>query len=463
MSLRFWTNTQHQDSAASHRSKMILLSLVTAVVITLFHIQLANYIYRNEQSFWHSGSPSYGKVARSLIEQKIISLDQTTPTAYRPPLYPLFLATFLQISQQSQPIIVAQSVLAGIIFGLLTAVAYSYTQKSWPALFMIFLFVSIKYIAFDNIVQHETVLFTFLLCLGSLIFISEVKSHSPKKVVGLSLVLGLAALVRPLAPAILMVAGFWFGWLILQKETFSAAAKRVALFTAVFITVLLPWGMRNWISIGTFTLTSTTKGMNLWKGNNPATDDIYPTLEIDSLVPLLSKPPSKPGWWDPLHNLPTMTEAEQDDFLFNLGLQYIRERPFHFLKMGFVKIWALWTPQNIPRSLGDIEWTPSGAKISNLANYFDDILPTLALYLLAIPGIWKHRRSPFVLYLFAWAVALTSIHFVTFAESRFRWPINMLMLPMADVGADMIVTQIKQALTTRFNNGSIQSDHSHHE
>ncbi len=444
---RLKNRSQEQSKPISHRSKMILLAVVTAVVITLFHIQLANFIFTDGQKFWQSGSSSYGTIAHTLIEKQIISIDQATPTAYRPPIYPLFLAAFLLFSEQTQPIFIAQSLLAGVTFGILTAVAYSYTKKLWPTLLMIFLLVAIKFILFDNIVQHETNLFTFFLTLGSIIFVSESKAHSAKKVVALGIMLGLAALTRPLAPAVLMVAGLWFGWLLLQKEPFSAATKRVGLFTAVFILVLLPWGIRNWASMGTFTLTSTTKGLNVWKGNNPATSTIYPTVEIDTLELLLEKQPAEKGWWEPLRQLAALSEVEQNDYLFNLGLQYIRERPFHFLKMGFVKAWALWSPQNNPYFKGDVEWTADGAKISNLTPYFDNLYPTLALYLLAIPAMWIHRRSPFVLYLIAWVIALTAVHFVTFAESRFRWPINMLMLPMAAVGSDTIITYLKHLRT----------------
>ena len=439
-------SSHHSDSPASHRSKMILLSLTTAVIITLFQWQLANFIYKDSQKFWQSGSPSYGTLAHAITEQNIFSLDKTTPTAYRPPLYPLFLAAHLFASEGSQPIFITQSLLAGSTLGLLTIVAYTHTQKSWPILVMIFLFATNKFIPIDNIVQHETILFTFLLCLGGHIFTSETQSHSVKKIVSLSIVLSLAALTRPLATAVLMIGGLWFGWLIFHKQPFVEISKRIALFTVIFLLILMPWGIRNWLSVDTFTLSTTTQGINLWKGNNPATKDIYPTLEIDEFTILLDETPTESGWWDSLRTLPTMSEAEQNDYLFNLGLQYIVERPFHFLKMGFVKLWSFWTPRNVPYASGDIQWTVDGAKISNLVPFFDDMIPTLMLYLLAIPGIWKHRRSPFVLYLLAWSVALSSLHFITFAESRFRWPVNMLMLPLAAVGFDLVSTRLLQII-----------------
>jgi hypothetical protein len=180
----------------------------------------------------------------------------------------------------------------------------------------------------------------------------------------------------------------------------------------------------------------------LWKGNNPATDDIYPELEIDLFESLLVETPAEPGWWDDLRLLPRLSETAQNDYLLHLGKQFILEHPLHFLKMGGVKLLALWTPQNIPIFAGTVAWTPTGAETANLAPYYDDMFPTLLLYLLALPGIWQNRRSPFVLYLIAWSIALSALHFITFAESRFRWPINMLMLPLAAVGLNLVVSQI---------------------
>ncbi|MAT97276.1 MAG: hypothetical protein CL608_09055 [Anaerolineaceae bacterium] len=434
-------NRYHNTGSTNH-TKLILLCVVTAIIVTIFHIQLASFIFEDGFNFWDSGSPSYGAVARSLYEQNMLSLDQETPTAYRPPLYPIFLAVLLQISSQPQSIIIAQSILAGVTFGLLTAIAYSYTHRSWPTLLMLFLFVAIKFIAFDNIIQHETVLFTTLLCIGAILFISETMVHSAKKVIGLGFVLGLAALVRPLAPVVVSVLLLWLGWLFLNRVPIVDALGKVILCIGVFFLTLLPWGLRNWFSIGTFTLTSTTTGLNLWKGNNPATADIYPELDIDTYRLLFNEIPEESGWWDDLRILPQLSEAEENRYLFGLGKQYILEKPVHFLKMGSVKLWALWTPKNIPIYQGNVKWTSTGAEISNLRPFYDDLLPTLILYLLAIPGIWQRRHSPYVFYLIAWAVAFSAIHFLTFAESRFRWPINMLMLPMAAVGLHLIVGKI---------------------
>ncbi|GJM41158.1 MAG: hypothetical protein DHS20C20_14400 [Ardenticatenaceae bacterium] len=416
--------------------------VVTAVIIIIFQIQLANFIYRGELNFWQSGSDSYGQLARAIIEENLFSFNQADPTAHRPPFYPLFLASILIFSKNPQAVVFAQSVLSGLTVGMLTGVAFSFTNKSWPTLIIIFLFVSSKFIPFDNIVQHETVLFTFLLTTGALLFRAEINAHSNAKVVGLGVVLGLAALTRPFAPVLLLFASMWLGWLILQKKPIIASIKQVGLFVAIAFLVLLPWGVRNWIALGDFTLTSTTQGANLWKGNNPATKDIYPELDADELAPLLFQTPAEPGWWDPLHRLSAMTEPEQSDYLHNLGVDYIRERPLHFLKMGAVKVWALWTPQNIPTHDGEIQWTANGATIYNLEPFYDDMIPLILLYLLLLPGLWKYRKSPFTWYFLMWSVALTAVHFVTFAESRFRWPLNMLMLPLAAAGADWVVNQL---------------------
>ncbi|WP_420642996.1 hypothetical protein [Candidatus Leptofilum sp.] len=436
------TESPSKASPQNHQGRMIILMVITTIIIIIFQVQLANFIYRGEQNFWQSGSDSYGQLARALIEENLFTLNHADPTAHRPPLYPLFLASILTFTDNPQAIIVAQSILSGLTIGLLTGVAYFYTKKSWPTLIIIFLFALSKFIPVDNIVQHETVLFTFLLTVGGILYWAETNAHSNAKIVGLGVVLGLAALARPLAPVLLLFGILWLMWRVLQKNAFSHSLKRVGLFIATALLVLLPWGVRNWISLGTFSLTTTTQGANLWKGNNPATKDMYPELDADELAPLLYQTPTASGWWDPLHRLSTMTEPEQSAYLSNLGLAYIRERPFHFLKMGAVKIWALWTPQNIPTHSGKIEWTEGGARIYDLMPFYDDMTPMFLLYLLVLPGLWKCRKSPFVWYFIMWSLALTAVHAITFAESRFRWPLNMLMLPLAAVGAELIATKI---------------------
>jgi hypothetical protein len=152
MLLRFSKLINRANIPITHRNKMSLLAIVTAVVITIFQIQLAQAIHGNGKDFWNTGSASYSKLAYSLIEEGSLSYENAMPTAGRPPLYPLFLAGLLLLSEEAQIIVIAQSILTGAIFGLLTLITYEYTQKSWPTLFNIAMFVAIKVIAINFVV-----------------------------------------------------------------------------------------------------------------------------------------------------------------------------------------------------------------------------------------------------------------------------------------------------------------------
>jgi hypothetical protein len=117
------------------------------------------------------------------------------------------------------------------------------------------------------------------------------------------------------------------------------------------------------------------------------------------------------------------------------------------LKLGLVKLYSLWMPHYVPLGSGDAVWTSTGAEIANYNLHERPLAPYLILYFLALLGAIQLRQSAFSWFLITWILFLSLLHFVTFGETRFRWPINLLFLPLAGAGLYLLVN----ALIKRIN------------
>lgn len=419
------------------KGKLVINFLVTVCLVTIIQIQIAYRGYEGEATaFRNYGSSSYSHIAENLLKSGRFATD-ASPTAFRPPLYPLFLAA-LQL--RFTAIIFAQSLLAGLTVALASLIAVVYSRKEWAALWVLLLLLGFSEIMAENITQRETVLFTFLLVTSCALFVVEERYHRGTYVIGLGICMGLLCLARPLAFVGPFFAAYWAIILYRRGLKRPMIIGRTVLFLVSFFLVLLPWAIRNQVTMGHFVLTSSTTGLNLWKGNNPVTDEIYPRLDLDELEDLLGNPPDSPGWWDEgIREYRSWSEMEADGQLQRLALHFIWDNPAHFLKMIPEKLWALWSPERFPKFTADVEWTASGVRIHHLRRFENNALFYAILYLLALVGMWRLRGTNLAHFILCWVLFLSIIHAITFGESRFRWPINVLLLPTAAVGIDYVL------------------------
>jgi len=422
-----------QHRLACRRS--LVICILAAIIVT--GLQLAPAKRLNvADTFWNSGSSDYGLIAKSIVSGTGFALDGNTPTAHRPPLYPLFLSILLHVSDSAQLIVWTQSLLAGLTVGILGFLAILVTEREWAAILVLLQYLTMQDIIFENTQQRETGLFSFFLICSALLFVLAAKSRSTPKVLSLGICLGLLCLARPYAMVICPVLLVWLVVMTQNGLTRRQMLSQSIVLVSGFLFTLLPWGLWNTINLGQFTMTSTTTGLNIWKGNNPATDVLYPSLDVDVMDELvIGDQPSGDGWWNDIAGVEQMSEVERDRLLLKLAVKYMTEAPVRFIRMGVVKLYALWTPKSVPFGTGKVEWTSTGAQIVDFHPNGSRPLVYIFLYFLMGVGIWRLRASPIVPYLIAWILFCSAVHFVTFGETRFRWPINLLSLPVSSAGA----------------------------
>jgi len=138
---------------------VMLLVAQTSVVLIQF--------VRNDFSIAFSGSESYGQIAENIVNSGLYSLDGHHPTAFRPPLYPLYLTPFIALFGDSFRWVaaVSQSVLDIGCGVLMFFISLRIFKSNLGAFISVLMYVLHYTFHVESIHQRETILFTFLLVL----------------------------------------------------------------------------------------------------------------------------------------------------------------------------------------------------------------------------------------------------------------------------------------------------------
>ncbi|MFQ5428677.1 MAG: ArnT family glycosyltransferase [Phycisphaerae bacterium] len=382
-----------------------------------------------------TGSESYSTIARNWVERGRYSLAGDTPTAYRPPAYPALLAACMWLFQDSWRLgaLVIQlglGVACGLlVFALLTRV---FQDRLAGALGVVLYVTDICFQA-EVTARRETVLFTALLLAFFYILLSG--ATGTRRMVLLALFAGLAYLTRPVGA--LLIAVFLFA-LVLDSggPRVSSRLRRVGIGITVLIFTIAPWHVYVYHHFKTLTFAPTcTGGLNLYQGNNPATDVIYPYVDVDLHSPEVHALLIENG-------IPAEDELAVDTFLRAEAKRYIREHPLRFLRAGAVKALALYSPVPVPLGTGQVRrragqvvlerFTPHLSKATFAFTFHGLLLLGGTLFFWATRrqrGVCRNDRA--VAYLMGFLVLVTLLHAVTFGETRFRLPLDPLLILFA--------------------------------
>lgn len=257
---------------------------------------------------------------------------------------------------------------------------------------------------------------------------------SPRIMLASGALLGLAALTRPVmlpAPGLF----FLYAWLFSRYGSDAQPTRHlwqpVVAGTAVLVLgmalVVGPWTVRNYVALGALVPVSTNGGVNIWQGNNPNATGGFYWSDDPAINPLLK----------------VTDQVEQDRLGRRLALQWIREHPWDFIRLGFIKWgWLLtdvrtgvfFSIQQASRPVSPlVEWVSIPVLKAGLYSL-------LALTLWGIRVWWIRGRSggpgqrleaartsvPVLFLLF-----MLALHFVFPAWDRFRFPFTPFMLALA--------------------------------
>ena len=236
----------------------------------------------------------------------------------------------------------------------------------------------------------------------------------------------------------LIVAGFA---LACARRQAVVPALAAVLAAAV---VVLPWAIRNRVSVGCFTLTTDSRA--LWKANNPAT---LGTLEhgkwIDDVPGIPGAPPTPQDAGDVYARtgrIVNTNECAQMRFYRRRALAFIGDHPGEKAKLAGVAVRMLWQP-----SVTRTEGRSGRGSFLDTARTWIEPAYMIVLYALALLGtLFLPRRVT--------ALALTLLAYDTLAamlfagETRYRVPWDFLIALAAGAAALELASRWSAARAT---------------
>ncbi len=361
---------------------------------------------------------AYRLIAENLRNHGVYSRSQAgepvLPTAFRPPLYPILLATFAWHGQVI-PLVVAT---LHFVLGILSVLMAWILARKWHLGHWSYLVATM--VACDPILLNQSAevmtetLATFMALAGLLALtrLSDTRTWQASLLAGM--VLGLATLCRPtflvwtvLVSVWIMVS--WRPWL---------GVRRGALLLTSFCVVLAPWVARNERVMGRPIGTTTHGGYTLLLGNNEA---FYRHLRTQSwgrvwdareLLPLLESSARNVRGVTAEH-----PEIVADRRLYELAQKTIRQDPTMFIRASLVRLLRFWTP--LPHQLNDDESSRRTLARWGIACWY------MGIFAVALGGVWGLRRqllaTPWVWGLLC-VLALMAVHTVYWSNMRMRAP-----------------------------------------
>jgi len=312
----------------------------------------------------------------------------------RAPGYPVFLAAVCSIEDSFETVRVVQSVLGALAVAVIAALAARAAGPSAAAAAAAIAAIYPPLVWMPAYLLSET-LYSLLALLSTVLLWRAFNRPTSGKFVATGVLIGLTALVRPVALSFLALAALV---LTIRRRLIPAAA----LVLGAMI-LIAPWAMWKTYESGRLILIASEGGITFWTGNHP--------LAIGE-GDMAANPAIKKANLELRASHPGLTPDELEAVYYREALQFIRAEPLRWLSLLPRKLFYLWVPVG-----------PSYALHSRL--YRDSARLSYAILLpFAVTGfasLLRARTAALPLWLLAGSVVLVAIVF--FPQDRYRVPV----------------------------------------
>ena len=405
--------------------KKSLQSALLVPVLVAFALRLAviAFLYPEQldpsRDHWHFGYET-GRIARSIAQGKGFSsplFGDTGPTAWMTPAYPYLVAGVFKIfgiyTKASALFLLS---LNGLVSALTCIPVFFIARRGfgervarWSAWAWAFFPYGIYFPA-ERI--WETWIATFLLTMLFLWGLYIEDSTSLRDWGGWGLRWAIAALV---SPAVLSVLPFWGLWILYRRHQKGLrSVPQVAVASILFIAVVSPWFVRNYMVFHRFIPFRDNMGIVLLMGTRGNSD-----------------------YWGPYELGPWHNEADWQEFQVLGELRYMEAKKRY--SIDFIRAnpgWFAWTSVRRAVFLWTGHWSFERSYLQQEPLDPPNILFSTTFTVLTLMGLRKAFKlgagtaMPYLLVLFFFPL----IYYITSPEVYYRRPIDPIMVVLAVYG-----------------------------
>lgn len=338
---------------------------------------------------------------------------------FRAPLYPWFLGTVLRFFGEG---FLLPRLIQCLFGGATTLLVFLVARRAFGdrAAVVAALFTAVNWVLiyFDGELLIPTLAIPLnLLALWFSLDLTE--KPTPRKIGLAGMAWGLAALARP---NVLLFMPFLFGWLVLrQRPMWRRGLVQGLILSGAVLVPIIPITTYNLLVGQDRVLVSSQAGVNLWIGNNPASDGSTAIV-----------PGTRPGWWEGYHDAIALAEhaegrelkpSEVSAHYSGKAWDYLVGEPGKSIPHLFWKFRLFFSDWELGNNQ-DVHFFAHryGAVVRFLPPSFGLLLP---LGLVGLALSWPSRRRSFPL----WGFFLTYVASVLlfFVCARYRAPVLPLL------------------------------------
>jgi len=368
----------------------------------------------------------YAVLARNLIHGNGLSFASMHPTAWRTPMYPLVLAGWMKLFGASNLALIILNSFAGAINAVLCGGIARKIFGKTCGIISATLYALIPYLAQKEVITESA--WVSLGLMGGLYLLLNAKKQRPLPNVAASgLLFSFAYLVRP---AIGLIPLFIFLSLLLkayQKKKICYLTWAMV-FVSVFFFGILPWAIRNKITLGHFYFGQTNFWYNFYMGNHRNAFDMYPQTSLDSIRQLFPYKEKLPD-----------DEFARERWHFQKAKEEIRfTGTMRIVSASLKKLFFLWGIRMTPymKRIEDPASHYTSNRERSIAENLIFTIPYLFLACFAFLGCWLIRRRLPQLLIFSagFLLAFSLPHALTCAYSRHAVPAYFILIILAAKG-----------------------------
>ena len=227
--------------------------------------------------------------------------------------------------------------------------------------------------------------------------------------------LGLAALARSAALALVPVVGLW---LLIVLKNKPQAITRALVVAAAAAVAMSPWWIRNCTALGAFVPATTDGGYTFWVTNNPRATGSGACFLPDDVSPFRG-----------------LTELQADRLYYKMGIGWARSHPGDFARLLGAKFVRLWRPWPHAEEAG-IGW--GNAAVAGVS-----FVPVLLLAIWGAVITWQRRHGVLLFYL---VIGCTTVLYCLYmGVTRYRAPLMPMLLVLAGVAAERLIFRRSRA------------------
>jgi 4-amino-4-deoxy-L-arabinose transferase-like glycosyltransferase len=359
----------------------------------------------------------YDQLAEGLLAGRGYLNSWGEPTAFRPPVYPLFLSGVYGATGRSlaavrliQALLDSATVLlvygiARQLFGGRAAILAGLGTALYPLL-----------IYETGLILPESLSYCLQFAVVLLLMLMLHRDNLALPFAG-GLLLGLTVLARPTAALWAALVLLWIIW----PGALRRKAAKAALMLVGLLLVFVPWVVRNYLVFDALIPVSSNSAVNLWCGNNPLAvgGSVQPSRETWNGVDYPTR--GLAGWEG-------VSEVESNQRFSEQAWAWIRGNPDDFARLVPRKLLRLWSPVSYSVQFHR-QATDAMAAIA--------LPPYLVLLTLGVGGIVLRARMWRQIFpLLAIVLSINVMVVAYYGASRYGIPMVIVMILFAATAVD---------------------------